>query len=94
MELSNLSVLQNGLLRQDWIFRLRMGSNILHKFGSHIFSTGNRLEFETDLQICPLMAILALALALKSKEKLVNQNHATLFLFWIPFSQKNRNIYL
>ena len=58
MELSNLSVLQNGLLRQDWIFRLRMGSNILHKFGSHIFSTGNRLEFETDLQFCPFMAIL------------------------------------
>ena len=62
MELSNLSVLQNGLLRQDWIFRLRMGSNILHKFGSHIFSTGNRLEFETDLKVCPFMAILVVNL--------------------------------
>ena len=59
MELSNLSVLQNiSLLMQDWVFRLSVGSNILHKFGSHIFSTGNRLEFETDLQVCPFMAIL------------------------------------
>ena len=64
---------------QDWVFRLSMGSNILHKFGSHIFSTGNRLEFETDLQFCPFMAILVVKFVRDTVTDLANSCVTPLF---------------
>ena len=66
---------------QDWGFKLRMGSNILHKFGSHIFSTGNRLEFETDLQVCPFMAILVVKFQMNKFYKFL-ANFLNMNSFW------------